>query len=628
MSEFLINFIESTLIDANTGKYLKGRVRDAFLKTHYPDFYKKLLDNTSFLKPDEKLLVRLWCIRGELNDYPKCSCGNYLKWQNGKKAYLQFCSTKCSYNVQHVQEVKKTKCLTKYGVAHHWLVPELAKKKIEGINKVKGETRQKINKTNMERYGGIAPACSKEVTEKIKRTNLKKYGKECTLSLPSSRQKHKEVWKKDFENIRSKIKKSWGAKTSKELSLINKKREETFLQRYGEVNISKVEKYRKIASVNAKKNAKSSYQKYLITCRSRYSRDSHQQVNQNPKLITFRSNIKKYKKWLEIQHYKLKKSQFEIANLLNIDSAIINKDFKKFNLKVMVFQSSYAEKEISKYITSLGVTVENRNRSFLDGIELDVFIPSKNIAIEFNGIYWHSYDEVPATREKLKHYYKTKLCNQNNIQLFHILETQWKDKIKKEIWKSILKGNLIGHSNKIYARSTEIKLIQPNVARNFYINNHLFGFCAATFHFGLFYNNELKAAMSFKQKDQNSWELVRFASQINTQIVGGASKLFKFFIKIHDPLNVITFADLMYSNGGIYKILGFNQVGKVATRFYYTDKHKLINRRLFQKKRLPLLLGKKYNHAKTEIENVLENTNYRIIYDSGKLKFKWSKTVI
>lgn len=72
------------------------------------------------------------------------------------------------------------------------------------------------------------------------------------------------------------------------------------------------------------------------------------------------------------------------------------------------------------------------DKKVLNGKELDIYIPSKNLAIEYNGLYWHSdkatleKNDIPnkETRmyAKYRHIEKTKLCKEKNIRLIHIFE--------------------------------------------------------------------------------------------------------------------------------------------------------------------------------------------------------------
>ena len=91
---------------------------------------------------------------------------------------------------------------------------------------------------------------------------------------------------------------------------------------------------------------------------------------------------------------------------------------------------SFPEQEIADYISEFYTEKPIRNsRSTIMCKELDLYYPEKRIAVEFNGIYWHS--------EKFKdqdyHYNKFKLCSDNDILLISVFEDQWnlnKDSIK------------------------------------------------------------------------------------------------------------------------------------------------------------------------------------------------------
>ena len=52
--------------------------------------------------------------------------------------------------------------------------------------------------------------------------------------------------------------------------------------------------------------------------------------------------------------------------------------------------TSIAETELSEFITSLNVDIVTNERTILNGKELDIYIPSHKIAIEYNVLYWHS----------------------------------------------------------------------------------------------------------------------------------------------------------------------------------------------------------------------------------------------
>ena len=180
------------------------------------------------------------------------------------------------------------------------------------------------------------------------------------------------------------------------------------------------------------------------------------------------------------------------------------------------------------------------DRKTLDGLELDIVLPKNNLAIECNGNYWHT-----ELQGKDKHYHlnKTVECEKKNIQLLHILESEWID--KSDIWKSIINSKL-GLSNRIYARKCEIKeILDPKIKNDFLECNHLQGKDRSSIKLGLYYQRELVSVMTFCKSRFNKnyeWEISRFASLLDTTIIGGASKLLSHFKKVYNPKSIITYA--------------------------------------------------------------------------------------
>ena len=80
-------------------------------------------------------------------------------------------------------------------------------------------------------------------------------------------------------------------------------------------------------------------------------------------------------------------------------------------------RTSFPELAIYYYVKKYFADVESGNRKILDGLELDIFIPEKNIAIEYDGVVWHK-SNAAIDREKRKN----SLCKQHNIKLIRIRE--------------------------------------------------------------------------------------------------------------------------------------------------------------------------------------------------------------
>ena len=207
--------------------------------------------------------------------------------------------------------------------------------------------------------------------------------------------------------------------------------------------------------------------------------------------------------------------------------ATLSKWFQENQIKVRPSNSyprnfkriSKAEREIGDFIESFDVKILRVDREQLDGKEIDIFVPRYNFGIEYNGTYHHS---VNAGKDQYYHLEKIKLANKKGIGLFHVYEDQWKN--KKEIIKSMIKHKLKLTDIKIYARDCHIKEVDVNQRISFFNQNHIQGADKAKIAYGLYYHGQLVAVMSFSKPRYNQkfeWELTRFASKLNTSVIGG-----------------------------------------------------------------------------------------------------------
>lgn len=224
-----------------------------------------------------------------------------------------------------------------------------------------------------------------------------------------------------------------------------------------------------------------------------------------------------------------------------------------------ISQSS-PELEIKDIINTMynGRCIEN-SRSIIPPLELDLYYPEKNIAIEFNGNYWHDENHKP----KDYHFNKFKLCKDKNIRLVSIYESDWFNKRDSII--SLLK-NIFIESKVIYARNCTISKLDYKIKSAFINEYHFYGDSnQGTISYGLYYNDELVSVISFgKLRGQNKlhnnkdhYELVRFVTKDNIRIIGGASKLFKKFISEYQPVYIICYSDNDFFTGETYNKLGF-----------------------------------------------------------------------
>jgi group I intron endonuclease len=208
-----------------------------------------------------------------------------------------------------------------------------------------------------------------------------------------------------------------------------------------------------------------------------------------------------------------------------------------------------------------------------------------------------------------------------------IFDDEWDS--NKDIIKSRIK-NALGFSRKIGARKCIIKEISDNkLIKKFLKENHLQGFVGSKVKIGLFYKDELVSLITFgslrknlgQKSKQGHYELLRFCNKKGLSIVGGASRLFKYFINKYNPDYILSYADYRWSEGNLYKNLGFELVDKTIPNYFYIIDYKRKNRFNFRK---DLLVSKGHDINKTEIQIMHEQSFYRI-WDLGSLKFVYRK---
>ena len=236
-------------------------------------------------------------------------------------------------------------------------------------------------------------------------------------------------------------------------------------------------------------------------------------------------------------------------------------------------------------------------------------------------MYWHN------SKFKDSNYHLDKLndCEEKGIKLIQIFEDEWDN--KQEITKSRLLNILNLTKRKIFARKTEMREVNSSLSMKFLRENHIQGELGSSIKLGLFYNNELVSLMTFgslrknlgQTKKEGSWELLRFCNKLNTTVVGGASKLFKNFIENYSPKEVITYADRRWSNGEMYKHLGFNFEENTKPSYFYVANKKRENRFKYRKSEL---IKQGFNKNISEKE-IMEGRNILRIYDCGTKRFKF-----
>lgn len=286
---------------------------------------------------------------------------------------------------------------------------------------------------------------------------------------------------------------------------------------------------------------------------------------------------------------------------------------------------SYAENEIRDYLLEhTPYEVEFRNRSILSRHrEIDIYIPTLKIGIEYNGMRWHNED---FSVDRLSSYKKLIECNKLGIKLINIFEYEYLTH-KEMVLDKLLTLLHCVNKEKIGARKCTIKPIDKEIAHVFMNENHLQGSVRATIYLGGFYNEKLVAVMSLKKGQDNEWELNRFCTDRNYQVIGIAGKLFKYFTRNYDYSSVISFADRRWTldvNDNLYVKLGFKLDSITKPDYHYTkNATDFIHKFNFRKQRL----NKKFGLPLTMTEHEMsKELGFSRIYDCGLFKFVWKAT--
>jgi len=323
------------------------------------------------------------------------------------------------------------------------------------------------------------------------------------------------------------------------------------------------------------------------------------------------------------QTYDRTKSINVLAEKLGVSKTHIRQQLIKHGIKIEPIEPSWrskAEIELYDFLVSEfpNDNWSNSDKTIIGPYELDIVNHDKMIAIEYCGIYWHS----EGSSGKKQNYHRDKYfkCKEAGYKLITVFESDDQSKVR-----SLLK-KLLGKTTKIGARKTNILPIDSKVAMQFHREHHLHSAVGASHHYGLFYQDNLVMVASFGKNrfsKHYQYECTRITSHSDYTVVGGVSKLIKYFIKDKNPDSIVTFADLRFGDGSVYPKCGFEYVEDTAPNYWYSNKYypELFSRVKFQKHKLNGTLDS-FEPLKTEFENMLDN-GWDRIWDCGNAKYEW-----
>jgi hypothetical protein len=494
---------------------------------------------------------------------------------------------------------------------------------------------EKIKNTNQKKYGVDWAFQSDVVKQKIKDTNIKKHGVEYPMQSERIKALQKTTTvnryggygfesKETGDKIKNTILLKYGVSSPSKSQDVRDKTKQTNLLRYGVDTPLK----------NTDKMKAAVFEKYGVENISQT--DANKVKIKNKLRVNYLNDI--------FHGDRLKN---KVVPLFKESEYSINGDYHtkypfectacktQFNdtlyagniprcLKCFPIHVSLGETELLEYIKGIipSEIVEGGNRTHIYPLELDINIPNKNLAIEYNGMYWHS--EISGGKSRLYHLNKTNECKKCGIQLIHVFEQEWLE--KQEIVKSIIATRL-GIGKSIYARKLRVIEVDHKSKSEFLQRNHLQGDDRSGIRIGLIDDDgQILSLMTFckSRYDKNfQYELSRFCNVLNARVVGGASKMFSYFIKRYNPVSVVSYSDKRWFTGGIYTSIGMTQKDDTPPSYSYTFNGKIVgNRVAFQKHKLVKKLAN-FNPDASEWEN-MKNNGFDRIWDCGNLKYIWT----
>ena len=336
---------------------------------------------------------------------------------------------------------------------------------------------------------------------------------------------------------------------------------------------------------------------------------------------------------LDIKFYKSITREY----LIDDDGFLILQDYFS---KTEISGSSYFEKEVTEFVKSIypNKIIEN-DRKIIKPKELDIYIPNKNVAIECDGLYWHSTEQLTSkgqfifSSDEKKHYknkqlIKTLLCEEKGIRLIHIFEDEWNT--KKEICKSILASSLGIYKQKIFARKCEVKEINLEDWKKFLHENHIQDYTFAEYRLGLYYKDELVQGIGITKSNhkQGEIELNRMVTKLNTQVIGGFSKLMSHSIKMWNFSKIYSYISRRLFDGKGYYASNFKIVKTNEPTYFYVKHGQRFPRYNFMKNKIKKMydMGELSYWNENETEELIMNKNqFGKLYDCGTIKVVYYK---
>lgn len=533
---------------------------------------------------------------------PNCSFNSVV---SGFNAY---CSDVCSLvdRQEELQRKAKEALRKKHGV--------------DNPSQISGHG-EKVKKTKLLRYGSE----TFNNPEKTRKTSLERYGSNCFTQTEQYRDALRETSLRRFGVTHFSMNPS-----------VKRRREQTNLERHGVKSL-----------LSSESPVRKKFSERLTRERTWTLQDPEKQKKcSDQKKKLFEERLKEF----SFENVKLLSASDRLFRCVTCDST-----FQTENISINKCSSHFPRCPVCKppgkpaknslfheefrgwLLTEVpGLAFTENDRSVCKTInkEVDFFFPEQKVAIELNGLYWHS--ETFGGKTRSYHLLKTRAAEEAGVRLLHIFHDEWE--FKKAIVKSKVL-HILGHSKaeRLHARKLTIREIGKKKANQFLQRNHIQGReFSAQVCLGAFDGSQLVGVMTFgkpristgQKPQEGKVELIRYAVDIDKRIPGLATRLLRAFLRLSpDVREVFSYADRRWSSAGscglLYPSLGFQHVSTSGPSYFYLLRNEEYKKRhsrfKFRKSELDKKL-KDFNPVLSEWQN-MKNCQHDRIWDCGTLKF-------
>lgn len=313
----------------------------------------------------------------------------------------------------------------------------------------------------------------------------------------------------------------------------------------------------------------------------------------------------------------------KLAEVLDSSYVTVARALKRANLTNEVdieANASLKETQLYEWISSIytGQIIRN-DRDLIYPYEIDIVIPDKKLAIEFNGTFWHSDIASP---NKYYHLMKSNMCNKLGYKLIHIFEYEWdfnNAKVKQLLAEAIM-GHEIIHTEKFI-----IHEISKDMADKFMSKHHIFGPGKSSINIGIVFDERLMAVMSINKLDKQNrfqYEITRIARVNGIAIEEDISIMCKYFINKYKPTSVVINSDIAKFSWCDYSSLGMHILGKSEPNYIWANQKQ---ETVHPGDEADMLLSKSGVINSQDEDNCMRKLGYFKIYDCGNMIYAWKK---